>query len=260
MNGPGGSTATDEATLAFLSRVEDAGLNASAPPEQRWMDGWLLRFSPGKAQRARCINAVAVGRMPIDDKLALAAAAYRDAALPLMLRITPFTQPPSLADRLREMGWRTHDETRVMVWRDMAPTAPETLDGVEAIDAGSYAEVVGALRGTPPTQRAAHAHRMALAPASYRGFVWRGGDGEVMACGQFVREGDLVGLYDVFTSPPFRGRGLAARLCAWMLAQARERGARHAYLQVSADNAAAISVYRRLGFGDGYGYHYLIAD
>ncbi len=46
-----------DATL--LSRVEDAGLNASAPPQQRWIDGWLLRFSPGKAKRARCINAVA---------------------------------------------------------------------------------------------------------------------------------------------------------------------------------------------------------
>ena len=38
---------------ALLSRVEDAGINASAPPQQRWLDGWLLRFSPGKAKRAR---------------------------------------------------------------------------------------------------------------------------------------------------------------------------------------------------------------
>jgi len=45
----------------LLSRVEDAGLNASAPPQQRWIDGWLVRFSPGKAKRARCVNAVAPG-------------------------------------------------------------------------------------------------------------------------------------------------------------------------------------------------------
>lgn len=41
-----------------LSRIEDAGLNASAPPQQRWLDGWLLRYCPGKAKRARCINAL----------------------------------------------------------------------------------------------------------------------------------------------------------------------------------------------------------
>jgi hypothetical protein len=48
-------------SLDALSRIEDAGLNASAPPQQRWLDGWLLRFSPGKANRARCINALAAG-------------------------------------------------------------------------------------------------------------------------------------------------------------------------------------------------------
>ena len=47
-----------DATL--LSRIEDAALNASAPPQQRWVDGWLLRYSPGRAKRARCVNAVAL--------------------------------------------------------------------------------------------------------------------------------------------------------------------------------------------------------
>jgi len=45
----------------LLSRIEDAGLNASAPPQQRWLDGWLLRFSPGKARRLRCIPPQARG-------------------------------------------------------------------------------------------------------------------------------------------------------------------------------------------------------
>ncbi len=45
----------------LLARIEDAGLNASAPPQQRVLDGWLLRFSPGKAKRARCVNAIGVG-------------------------------------------------------------------------------------------------------------------------------------------------------------------------------------------------------
>jgi len=88
----------------LLSRVEDAGINASAPPEQRWLDGWLLRFSPGKAKRARCINAVAEGRLPLDDRLTLALAAYAEAGLPPILRITPFTTPPALADRVKALG------------------------------------------------------------------------------------------------------------------------------------------------------------
>jgi len=81
-------------------------------------------------------------------------------------------------------------------------------------------------------------------------------DGMTIACGQFALEGDLVGLYDIVTAPSHRRRGYATRVCAYLLAAASERGARCAYLQVDAQNTAARSLYRRLGFVDGYSYHY----
>jgi ribosomal protein S18 acetylase RimI-like enzyme len=238
----------------LLSRIEDAGLNASAPAEQRWLDGWLLRFSPGKAKRARCINAVAEGRLPLDERLALAADAYREAGLPLLLRFTPFTQPAGLEDAVAALGWRSLDDTRVMVWRDFTVPA-ETGLKPEPADAATYAEVVGALRGSPASQRSAHARRLQTSPVPYRGFVVREG-GRVLACGQYAREAELVGLYDVFVAPEARGRGLARRLCTWLLGQAAGQGARHAYLQVEGDNAPARAVYHRLGFADAYAYHY----
>ena len=77
----------------LLIRAEDAGLNASAPPQQLWLDGWLVRFSPGKAKRARCINAVASGRLSVVHKLARAEAVFAGAQLPMVVRITPFTRP-----------------------------------------------------------------------------------------------------------------------------------------------------------------------
>ena len=80
--------------------------------------------------------------------------------------------------------------------------------------------------------------------------------GEVLACGQYAIESDLVGLYDVFTAPAARGHGYARQLCQHMLVHARERGARHAYLQVEGDNHPARAVYHRLGFAHGYAYHY----
>ncbi len=47
----------------LLARVEEAGLNAAQPREQLLFDGWLLRFSPGKARRSRSINAIAAGTL-----------------------------------------------------------------------------------------------------------------------------------------------------------------------------------------------------
>ena len=248
---------------ALLSRIEDAGLNASAPPQQRWLDGWLVRFSPGKAKRARCINAVAEGRLPLDDKLRLAAEVFRDTGLPMVVRITRFTQPPELDAQLAERGYVQLDDTRVMVCPALPPTEPAPLPAGTHwawLAAADYAEAVGALRGSPPEQRLAHAERLANSPVPYQGYaIRRDDDGCVLACGQFAREAELVGLYDVFTRDNERGRGLAELLCARLLSLAAEQGATVGYLQVEGDNHAARRVYARLGYADAYTYHYRLA-
>ncbi|NRF69371.1 GNAT family N-acetyltransferase [Aquincola sp. S2] len=243
----------------LLSRIDDAGLNASAPPQQLWIDGWLVRFSPGKAKRARCIHAVAAGRLPVDERLALCAAVFRDAGLPLFVRITPFSQPSGLDGLLAARGMHRIDDTRVMV-STAGPVDAEPLPpgyAMERLALAAFAEQVGALRGSTAAQRTAHAERLNQSPVPYEGWVLRRReDGRVAACGQIATEAELVGLYDVFTDPAQRGQGLARLLCTNLLAMARARGASVAYLQVDAGNAAARAVYRRLGFADAYAYHY----
>jgi len=248
-----------EASAELLSRIEDAGLNASAPPQQRWVDGWIVRFSPGKAQRARCINAVAEGHGSLSDKLASCQAVYRAAGLRLLFRITPFSRPVDLDGWLAQRGYQRFGDTHVMVCSSLPRQAEVAVpDGlsVESVSSEAYAHIVGEFRDTPLAGRLAHAERLLHSPVPYHGLVLRAADGQVLACGQVAIEGDLVGLYDVFTAPQARGRGLSRWLCAQLLAQAREQGARIGYLQVDAGNHPARAVYQRLGFVDGYHYHY----
>ena len=251
-------TALNDDTLA--ARVEDAGLNAAATPMQRWMDGWIVRLSPGKAKRARCINAVALGRRPMDEKLAECEALYAAVGLPMFFRVTPFSAPPDLSDALGRRGFHRMDETLVMVAEQGAGpfgNGASPPPGIESrlADAADFAAVVGALRASPVDQIAAQARRVAASPVPYRGLVWTR-DGVPVACGQVAVEGRLAGLYDVFTAPSARGQGLSTALCTQLLSLAREAGADIAYLQVDADNAPARTVYRRLGFSDRYSYHY----
>lgn len=244
----------------LLVRAEDAGLNASAPPQQLWLDGWLVRFSPGKAKRARCINAVASGRLSVVHKLARAEAVFAGAQLPMVVRITPFTRPAGLDGELAARGFGAIDDTRVMISARLAHLRPPALPGGlawVAIGHAAMAEAVGALRGSPLAQRAAHAERLAGSPVPFTALaIKREEDGVLVACGQSASEGDLVGLYDVFVTEAARGQGLAAMLCTKLLTNARDGGAKSAYLQVEADNHAARAVYFKLGFADGYGYHY----
>jgi len=195
----------------------------------------------------------------LSEKLAQCQALYRNAGLRLIFRITPFSQPPGLDDWLAQRGYQRFDDTLVMVCPVLArhpqEPAPEGTE-FESIDSEAYAHIVGEFRGTALPGRLAHAERLKHSPVPYRCMLLRAADGSVLACAQYAIESDLVGLYDVFTAPGVRGQGLSRRLCARLLAQAREQGARTAYLQVDADNHAARAVYRRLGFAHGYAYHY----
>ena len=242
---------------ALLSRVEDACLNASAPPQQRWLDGWLLRLSPGKARRARSVHALAPGKVSLEARLAQSDVVYRECDLPLIFRITPFTHPAELDAELAQRGFVLVDETLVMVCPSLPgeaePLPPDLV--LEQPGHAAFADLVGALRGSSAEHRRSHCERLTLAPVPYQGWVLRRDD-TVMACAQTAREGRFIGLYDVFVAPQARGRGLSRRLCSSLLAGARSSGAQLGYLQVQADNDPAIAVYRRLGFVEGYRYHY----
>ena len=138
----------DPRTESLHRRIEDAGLNASAPPQQRVLDGWLLRFSPGKAKRARCINAICAGRMPLAEKLALCEQAYADAGLPMILRVTPFGEPDDLDARLDAAGLAAFDDTRVRWLPRLDAIAEPAAFPLRAVPGDEYALAVGGLRGT----------------------------------------------------------------------------------------------------------------
>ena len=247
----------------LLSRIEDAGINASAPREQLWVDGWLVRFSPGKAKRARCVQAVAAGRLPLDERLRHCLAIYAEGGLQPYFRITPFSLPTGLDEFLAERGMERIDDTRVMV-ASLDAGAPALGESGEpspalncrAVDADAFAEWVGRQRGSSPEARAAHAERIRQSPVRYRALSIDDAPGETIVGGQLAVEGELAGLYDIFSAEAARGRGLARVLCRKLLQLAAADGARVAYLQVEAGNAPARRLYQRLGFADAYSYHY----
>jgi ribosomal protein S18 acetylase RimI-like enzyme len=242
---------------ALAARIEEAGLNAAQPPEQLLYDGWLLRYSPGKARRSRSVNAIADGRRPLLEKLAHCRAFYARAGLPCLFRLTPFSRPEGLDGALAGQGLAAEDETRVMVLALAGAALPPLCHESRDLGAAQFARHAGELRSSPAGQVEAHAARLVCSPLmreARRLALVEGG--RVVAVGQAVADGDLVGLYDIVTAEPARRRGLATALTAELLRQALLGGARVAYLQVSADNIAARGVYGRLGFADRYAYWY----
>ena len=240
-----------------LRRVEEVGLNALQTQRQLFYDGWLLRVSPGKAKRARSVNAHFGSSLSLAQKIPYCERIYAERGLPVLFRITPFVQPSGLEAELAARGYRSFEDTLVQLARlDRPPDAP-SIAGVDFVTPSpvAFAEAVGELQQSSAEQRAALLERVAHTPLTTRAMIATA-DGQPVGTGTVMLEDGFAGIYSMVTAPPMRSRGIASGILAALLGWAWEHGATHAYLQVSADNHGAISVYRRFGFVDAYTYHY----
>ena len=228
--------------------------------------GWC-RYCPGKAKRARCINAVAEGRLPLADRHAAAAAAvFREAGLPLFP--LPHALPPG--PTAWTTGWsgrhapdrrhpRDGDHRGARVRRGAryghpGPRRPGRSSPRSSARCGRLAA----------EQRSAHAERMAQSPVPYQGWIVRQRDsGEGHRLRPDRQRGDMVGVYDVYTHPDHRGHAAWRGSCAAPLHGRRARRRRPGV----AFTCRWTRPTRRRGpsttgqsFADAYGYHYRTPD
>ena len=251
------------AQLAELGyQAELAGLNATSPPQQQRIHGWLLRLSPGQAKRARCVNALEAGELPLDELLKRCEHSFAAAGLPLVIRLTPYSKPVDLDAQLAARGWPAYDAADVMLRERLDDLDESALPGgqfLHEVRLNEFAAQSGTLKAASAEQIAAQAERLQQSAVPYRAFWLRRNTvrgWELLAAGLIAQEGPWVGLYDIYTVPEFRRQGHAHQLCRALLLQARGAGAERAYLQVGRDNQSAIALYQRLGFIKAYGYHY----
>jgi GNAT superfamily N-acetyltransferase len=234
-------------------RLEELTLNSSTPPGQLLYDGWLLRFSPGKAKRARSVNPVYPSTLPLAGKVAHCEGLYAERGLPAIFRIPEPSRPGDLDRFLASRGYERFETTQVRE----AAIDPARIAGaeVEHPRLEEWFDMVGSLRGSPIAQRAAHLARLAALPLPLRTAAIVDG-GEPVATGLAIAEDGHVGLFDVVTREACRRRGFARTIVAALLRWGWERGARRSYLQVEEGNAPAIALYEPFGFALAYRYWY----
>jgi RimJ/RimL family protein N-acetyltransferase len=234
-------------------RLEELALNSSAPPGQLLYDGWLLRLLPGKAKRARSVNAVYPSTLALDTKIGYCERLYRSANLPAIFRITPFSEPADLDADLERRGYQPFDVTAV----EAAAIDPAHLReaSVETMELAAWVDAVGALRASPREHRAAHLARLQGMPLAMRAVAIRE-DGRIVATGLTIVEDESAGLFDIITHDKVRQQGYGRRIVQGLLRHGWELGARDAYLQVQGDNVAARRLYAQFGFAERYNYWY----
>lgn len=242
--------------LATARALEERALNASGAIHSLLYDGWLLGFRTGPTKRLRCVNPFYASTLPLAHKVEHCMNFYREVSLPAIFRMLPFSQPPDLDAWLDHAGWPRFDCTKVL-HVDLAsarvPAAPP--DPVEVMDVAAWQEPVAELMKVAPDMVAKLAERARSYPLPQSGALVRR-DGRVVACGLVKIDSGHAGLFAVHTAKGLRGQGLGKVIVSALLTEAADKGARHAYLQVTADNAPALALYERYGFVPAYEYWY----
>ena len=241
---------------AEARRLEERALNAGCAFQSILYDGWLLGYRPGPTKRLRSVNAFYRSTLPVEEKIAYCVAFYAAAKLAPLFRIVPFSDPPTLDGWLADHGWKLFDRTLVLQAELADLPDPAVADAtVELVEPPAWEPLAAELLGIGADALHAYVERARAYPLPQAGALIRR-EGEVVACGLVRLEDAHAGLFAIHTAKPWRGRGLARAIVAALLAEARRRGAVRAYLQVTADNAPALTVYDRFGFATAYAYWY----
>jgi ribosomal protein S18 acetylase RimI-like enzyme len=246
----------DDARSRLSRRLEEMALNASGAPHSLVYDGWLLGYRPGPTKRLRSVNPFYGSTLPLERKIEHCIRFYAHAGLPAIFRMLPFSQPPELDAVLEHAGWGAFDRTLVLQsgladYRE--PALPRVA--VDIVEPPAWEPLAAALLKPDAETLERIVARAASHPLSHAGALLRQ-NGEVVACGLLKLEDGYGGLFAVHTAEAWRGRGFGRAIVAALLAEARRRGATGAYLQVTADNAAAMALYHRFAFTVAHEYWY----
>lgn len=242
--------------LAIVRRYEAAGFRAWPAAAVHYDGTWVVRLTAGHpAKRLNSVNPLDPGDIQhIAERIGRASRRFDAYGRPLTFRISPLSGPV-LSKHLDSEGWSTFDESLVM----RLPLSDAQLDAaMDQIPLKDISRFIGAslkVSGSDVSLRPGLSEIIGAIQPEAGLFALEKGT-EPLATLICVHDGDLAGLFEIATDRSVRNQGHARHLILSALKWARLRGAREAWLQVEADNAPALALYRSLGFDEVYRYHY----
>lgn len=247
-------------SLAVVRQLEAVSFRGW-PAETVYYDGtWAMRMTPQhQSKRLNSVNPLDPGDIrDMADRVQCIVERYRSIGRTPVFRLSPLA-PLALEDYLVAENWKRQGATSVMT----AALDQTNLQLSEEItpmeDVEQFAGVSLQLHGVSADQAPGLMTILnRIQPA--KGMFVLSSAGEAVASALCVKDGTMAGLFDLCTSSTQRRQGFGQRVVGATLRWAAIQGARTAWLQVEADNLAAVRLYQRLGFQEAYRYVYFIGN
>jgi N-acetylglutamate synthase len=242
--------------LVEIRRLEELAFRGWPALESRDVAGWRQRFAKRYTKRANSINALGNEARCDPETVATLEAPYVALGQTPVWRLTPLA-PAAITPLLAARGYRAIERSLLQVCPLHAGFAADAE--VRILPKPTEAWLEAFCRHSPVApQHRETMQRMLAAIAAPAGFAFVEEAGQPMAMAIGAVEAGYMGLFDVLVMPQARRRGLARRVTESLYAWAWGQGARFAYLQVVATNAAALPLYAAQGFRTVYAYEYLV--
>lgn len=242
--------------LPAIRRYEAAGFRAWPAASVHYDGTWVIRLTAGyPAKRLNSVNPLDPNDVVnLTDRIERAGRRFEAYGRPLTFRMSPLSGMVLRGHFDRE-GWSVFGESIVMRLPLAEIPLGEAVDQIPLKDVARFTSAALKVHALDPALRAGLSELIGRIKPEAGLFVLEQ-DGEPLATAICVHDGDLAGFFEIATELAQRGKGHGRRLVLSALKWARSRGAREAWLQVEANNEAACSLYRSLGFREVYNYHY----
>lgn len=239
-----------------VRRFEAAGFRAWPATSVQYDGTWAVRLTGGHpARRLNSVNPLDPSdEGNIGERIARAGRRFAAYGRPLTFRVSPLSAP-RISSFLDDAGWERLGESLVMRARLDGEMLNGAIHQIPLKDMGRFVSAAIAIDSLDPALRPGLSEIINIIQPRAGLFVQER-DGAAVSTAICVQDGDLAGLFEVATQKDQRGKGYARRMLLSALKWAHARGARQAWLQVEAENEAAIGLYRSMGFAEIYRYHY----
>jgi len=243
--------------LPKVRRLEAVGFRAWPAASAQYDGSWLCRLTAGHpSRRLNSVNPLDPSDVrDIAIRLEKAAKRFSDYGRPLLVRQTPLT-PPQLIAFMDDAGWADMGQTIVMTANLAELSREDGVDHLPSRDVGRFVDARIRVAGDDPTFKPGLTEIINAIKPEVGLFIFEEADFGPTAVTLAVQDNDLAGILQLGVAEACRGRGIGTAILHAALRWAKVKGARQAWVQVEAENAAAIALYRRAGFQDVYRYSY----
>ncbi len=248
------------ATPETLRRLEQLHVRAWPALESARVEGWLWRWSGGASQRANSVSTVDFAGQDLDAAIDRVEARYRAKSAPSRFHTFDLSRPDGLAARLFARGYQPRETTVTMLTTAETPmlataespmlataasTRPPADVEIAAEPSAEWLDIY--MRTITESRRLTNREILRNIPDPRAFFTVRRDERAISSALCVAHRGHAVAEC-VATPASARGQRGAESAMRAVLAWAASLGAQTVGLQVVADNAPALALYRRLGF------------